>query len=298
MDLNKLFGEDNPNEKKEWKEWKPRPKLVPILEAEIVKYNEARKQSSPTLFRASEIGGCDKKFLYKFNGLTEEIDAKGYLTMNVGTAWHELLQTYLAEHFVSLEERLYFNDKAGDSSVCADLSGSYDGELTGKIVGQEKNILLEIKTTGVSNFQRLITGKGQLSNKYKFQNTVYLHAKGLDMTIFLMVNRNIALTDEFMELNPDLDVNPTFHEIIYRKDDAMVEKLRQKITDRKLHMKLGTSPKREKVTECSYCSFEAQCKAEHEQNKILAREAKKSETENKKEQEKLAKAEAKKNKNK
>ncbi len=278
MNIGDIFGKDDKKEfeKKEWKEIKPEPKLVPVLQQSIVKWNEGRKQDSPTEFRASEIGGCDRKYLYK-QSQVEEIDWQSYLVMNMGTVIHELLQSYLKDHLISLEERLYFNLESGDSSPNTLLSGSYDGELDGKLFNEKKNVLLEIKTTGVSNYQRLITNKGQLSNKYKLQNNVYLHAKGLDRTAFIFFNRNIQFTDEFIEQNKDIidTLNPVFHEITYYKDDALVEKIRQKITDRKLHKSLGTMPKRDKTSECSYCSFKSVCDADN-QNEKAARRAEKS----------------------
>lgn len=268
MDLNKFFSSDN-----KAKEWRPTPKLIPVIEKAIVKYNEERKQDSPTMFRCSEIGGCDRKALLKHQGHKEEITPASYMIMNVGTAIHELIQTYIAEHLVSLEERLYFNEF---------LSGSYDGELDAKILGEKKNGLLEIKTTGVNNYQRLIKNQSQLSNKYKFQNNAYLHSKGLDWTIFVFVNRNLQFTDEFIEENKDkLHLyNPIFHEIIYRKDDLMVEKIRQKITERKLCMELKTLPKRVKMSECSYCSFGPSgnnvCEEKHKEEKVIEKTEKES----------------------
>lgn len=261
MDLNKFFSNDN-----KAKEWKPTPKLIPVIEKAIIKYNEDRKQDSPTMFRASEIGGCDRKFLLKHLGHKEEISASSYMVMNTGTKLHELVQEYLADCLVSLEERLYFNEF---------LSGSYDGELKGEIFGEKKNGLLEIKTTGVNNYQRLIKNQSQLSNKYKFQNNAYLQAKGLEWTAFIFLNRNLQFTDDFIEENKDnLHLyNPIFHEIIYRKDDAMVEKIRQKITERKLCMELKTLPKRVKMSECSYCSFGPSgnnvCEEKHKEEKAI-----------------------------
>lgn len=283
MDLSKLFADNNSNdnkEKKQWRELKPEPVLTPILEKCIVEYNEAKNQDSPTEFRGSEIGGCDRRWLYKQKNGKEPIDYLSYLIMNVGTSIHELIQTYLSKYLVSLEERVYFNIDSGDTSVNTLLSGSYDGEFDGSIFGEKKNVLLEIKTTGVNNYQRLITGKGQLSNKYKLQNNTYLHAKGLDRTCFIFFNRNIQLTDEFKEEYKDRldEFNPVFHEITYYKDDLLVAKIRQKITDRKLHHKLGTMPKREKTSECDYCSFRSTCDADNEREKIERREEKSAKT--------------------
>lgn len=280
MDLSKLFSENTPKEKKQWKELKPEPVLTPILEKCIIEYNEAKNQTSPTDFRGSEIGGCDRRWLYKQKHGKESIDWKSFIIMNVGTSIHELLQEYLADHLVSLEERVYFNIDAGDSSVNTILSGSYDGELDAKRFKEKTNGLLEIKTTGVNNYQRLLTNKAQLSNKYKLQNTMYLHAKGLEWSIFIFCNRNLQFTDEFKEEYKDRldEFNPVFHEIKYYKDDALVQKIRQKITDRKLHYKLGTLPKREKTSECDYCSFRGICDEDNEREKVERREEKSAKT--------------------
>lgn len=264
MDLNKLFEDKSNN----WKPKKPKQVLIPILEKAIIKYNQERKQTSPTMFRASDLG-CDRKFLLKHQGNEEEISAESYLIMNVGTSIHELIQTYLKDHFISLEERLYFNDTAGDCSENDTLSGSYDGHLKLDDFGE---CLLEIKSTHADNYQRLCKFAA-MSNKYKLQNHVYLHSKGLKKSIFIFFNKNCAWTQDFKEKEPDIvaTMNPIFLEVILEKDDKYVEMIKEKIKNRKLHMKLGSLPKFEKQSECDYCHYGPNktglCKTLHLQEK-------------------------------
>lgn len=292
MNLNNVFGNKGPKDDKsgaqknktEWKNFgkkepKGKSKLISSLEQGILDANVV-KQESPTMFRASSIGGCDRKQVYKLLGIEEDdISTDSFMIMNVGTIYHTLIQGYLKDCLESLEERVYFHPEL--------LSGSYDGILKGELFPDGKRRLLEVKTTGYEHYERLCKMPKMLSNKYKIQATMYMECLGIEETVFLFINRNVALREEFKKENPDQ--HPFLLEIIYKKDPAMVAKLHEKIHNNKSlidnyreRLALGPVsedemfeflPPRETQNDCNYCSFNesGRCKADHEKQKEKVR---------------------------
>lgn len=260
MDLNKLF-EDN-GDKSRWKEYnKPEPKLTAILGPLIKEYNDERKQDSRTLFRASSIGGCDRRAVYKLNGLKEPIESNSLMIMNIGSSFHSLIQEYLKNCLTSLEEYVSYNEFLG---------GHYDGLLKKEIIGEE--CLLEIKTMNVNSYQRMLKFP-IIYNKYKIQANVYMKAMNIEKTLFLFVNRNLDYTDEFKKENKDdLDkYHPAFLEVMYHRDDNLIKEIDEKIEIRKTNFENGTLPAYKKTSECSYCALSEICKADRKKEKSEAK---------------------------
>jgi hypothetical protein len=283
MNLNNVFDKSK-NDKPEWKKSgksKPKRSLVKEIEESIVAYNKAKYEPSDTMFRASGVGACNRKLMYKELGVEgEEIDAHSFAVMNVGTYIHTMVQDWLGEKLESLEQKVYFDKEL--------LGGSYDGVFhEGYFVNGEKDGF-ELKTTNVENYQRLLLNPSpwQLSSKYKYQANMYLYCLGLKRQRFIFFNRNVTLLDSFIEEHGD-KYHPFLLEIVYERDEEIIEKIRQRINDNKKAIDkfkaeenpdiLDYLPEYKKCSECSYCPYEksGRCKSDHEEQKIRKRLLKK-----------------------
>ena len=112
MNLNNLFDKGAKDksgspQKKEWKNFgkkEPKRSLIKEIEESIVAYNKAKYEPSDTMFRASGVGACNRKLMYKELGVEgEEIDAHSFAVMNVGTYIHAMVQDWLGEKLESLQ---------------------------------------------------------------------------------------------------------------------------------------------------------------------------------------------------
>lgn len=267
MDLNKLFDEDFSAKK----DWKPKKVITPIIEKSILEYNSSKNDETPTLFRCSGIGSCDRRIVYETRHpeLKGIKDAKSLFVVNVGTVIHELLQEYLNDKLKSLEQRVYYSDL---------LSGSYDGEFSAQITGDKEDSLLEIKTANVEVYQRFLLYPNTLYAKYKKQASAYLKALGLKRAYFVIVNKNGGLLSDFKKENVGkfTELEEVFLEIVYDLDEKYLEEIDEKIATRKYHIDVGTLPPRKKVSECNYCPFQSngQCEEDHKQEKELKKKEK------------------------
>lgn len=231
---------------------KPEYIFIPILEEAMAKANpEHPYNGEEPVFRASSLGYCLRKQLYKLKGYTEEKTAKEHFTLNLGTVVHEMLQKYIAEYTtigISSEETIQLEELKYRT-------GHYDYLV--KIAG--KKYLLEIKTSNVEAYQRLALRPIPYA-KHKRQATFYMKALGVTEAIFLYVNKNGSLLADFAKENPD--VHPVFLEVYYKLEEKLHKENVNENNELIEHFRNGTLPPYVAVSECSYCpaSIKDQCK--------------------------------------
>lgn len=206
------------------------------------------------VFRASSAGSCPRSLIYGLKGYTDDKKASSWFILNTGTVLHELIQKYLEPIIESMEDRVESDELP--------LNGHYDGIVN--ING--KRFLLEIKTVNVENYQRLLIFE-QISGLYKKQATIYMHILGLKKCIFLFVNKNNKLTNEFEKQYESDKFNPVFHEIVFEYDEKMYEELKVELQNVIEHFKNGTLPEYKRVGKCNYCDFASKCKEDRELDK-------------------------------
>jgi hypothetical protein len=255
MNLGDLW--DAPAQKIEYNIYKPI--FVPILENTIAKQTKrVYPKSEEPAFRASGLGSCPRLTLYKLRGVVEEeYEAKSAITLDMGTAVHEILQNYLTKDGLldSLEETV-------STEEVVNTTGHYDGVIT----IDNKRYLIEFKTTNVEAYQRLAT-KPIPWKKHQQQATFYMKALGVDVCLFVYINRNLALLSDFEKANPD--VNPVFLEVPFKYDPKLLEKNAEENQALTNHFYAGTLPKYERNSTCDYCPSETKerCKIDRKLEK-------------------------------
>jgi hypothetical protein len=233
--------------------------LLQILEEQSLKSN-TRKLPPGNNLRASNFGGCLRGLLYKSRGYEEEIDLGTQLTFEQGHAIHHEIQKLLQEAgiLLSMEQEIF---------PLPEVPGHYDGII--EYLGKS---LLEVKTVGFGQFERLFRyGSRQVSNKYKIQAHLYMKALDLPKTVFLFVNKNRQCSDEFKKEFPEAN-QQLFEYILFFDEEFYQENVVNKMASYKQHLEDNTLPPRKKIGECDYCPFEAQCKTDHESEKVAKRE--------------------------
>ena len=258
MNLNEIFSNA---EKYNKQTFIKNNKLLPILKEQMQK--ESSKTYPPSkeaTFRASGVGGCQRKMMYALLGYDNNPDHVSVFTLEQGTLIHEMIQGYLQRAGVieSLEEEL---------QILPQLKGHYDGVLN--INGER--YLLEIKTINHVAYER-VSKYNTVYNKYILQAHCYMKALDIDKCLFLFVNKGHTVSEEFAENNPDID--KLFHEIEVKFDNKVWEEIETKISDLTIHFENKTMPPMKKVSECSYCSFRDQCYSDWEKEKIAKKERK------------------------
>lgn len=223
--------------------------FVPLLKQIIEQENNPDPEpSEEAVFRASGLGYCGRATLYKLLGLPEGKTYGEVLTLEFGTQIHEIVQKYvkmLDGVFISMEDEIRVD---GVENV----SGHYDGlvEINGK------RYLIEFKSSNVEAYQRLIQ-RPIPYDAHKKQSTFYMKALGVDEVIFVYINKNGKLLADFEKANPDAP--PVFLEIRYKFDEELYNEIISKVEDLTNHFKNGTMPEYKRVSQCSWCSFSAQC---------------------------------------
>jgi hypothetical protein len=224
-------------------------KLLPVLinqmELESKKTHPPKEEAQ---FRASGIGGCKRKMMYKLLGYEEQLDHISAFTLEQGTLIHEMIQGYLQRAGVieSLEEEL---------KILPNLNGHYDGV----VVLNGERYLLEIKTINGEAYERLLK-YNSVYKKYILQAHCYMHALDLNKALFLFVNKNHMLSDSCKEEIPSAD--PLFHEVEVRFDDSVWQEIKDKVSELTNDFKNGIMPAFKRVSECSYCNFKTQCESD------------------------------------
>lgn len=231
-----------------------KPKLIPILTNQMSE--ESKKAYPPAkeaTFRASGVGGCQRKMMYKLLGYEEQLDHVSVFTLEQGTLIHEMIQGYLQRAGIiqSLEEEL---------NILPNLNGHYDGV----IVINNARYVLEIKTINAAAYERMVK-YGSVYKKYLLQAHCYMKALGINKTIFLFVNKNHLISDECKQEVPSAD--PLFHEIEIDFDKTIWQEVSDKIGELTEYFDKKVMPPMKKVSECAYCNFQNKCQLDWEQEK-------------------------------
>lgn len=242
MNLNDIFAGINSQPYIPAKKNKLLPILINQMETESAKVHPPAKEAT---FRASGVGGCQRKMMYKLLGYNEKYDHISAFTLQQGTVVHEMIQGYLQRAGIieSLEEEL---------KILPNLNGHYDGV----IVIDGERYLLEIKTINHVAYER-VSKYNNVYKKYILQAHCYMKALGLTKTIFLFVNKGHTLSDDFRRDNPDID--PLFHEVEVRFDKKIWAEIEEKIGELVNYFETKTMPPMKKVSECAYCNFKSKC---------------------------------------
>jgi CRISPR/Cas system-associated exonuclease Cas4 (RecB family) len=240
-------------------------KLLPILINQMEqesKRTHIRKEEPQ--FRASGVGGCKRKMMYKLLGYEEQLGHISVFTLEQGTLVHEMIQGYLQRAGIveSMEEEL---------RILPNLNGHYDGV----IVLNGERYLLEIKTINGEGYERLVK-YNSVYKKYIIQAHCYMHALGLTKTLFLFVNKNHSLSDACKEEVPSAD--PLFHEVEVKFDDKVWEEIKDKIAELTDNFKNGIMPPFKRVSECSYCTFKNKCESDWASEKESKKKSKSKKT--------------------
>lgn len=291
MNLNDLFdkgakgdsGSGSPK-KKEWKNFgkkQAKRSLVKEIEESIVAYNKKIEDEAgpyPTLFRSSGVGGCNRQLIYERLGVEgDRPNFQSYAIMNTGTALHEMIQNWLGEKLETLEERVYFHPTL--------LSGSYDGVFKEGFFFDGEKDGLEIKTCGVSHFERMIVNPGNwyISKKYAIQAQSYMAALGTKRQRFIYFNRNITLTDSFLKEHGEGTYHPFLLELVYERDEKIIQEIHERITNNKILIDkyfaeenpdiLDYLPEYKVTSNCDYCPYakSGRCKADHKEQQARNR---------------------------
>lgn len=261
MNLDDLFNLPGTYKKPE----PPKQILVPRL-AKLME-SENRKLVPPAqepVFRASGLGYCPRYTLYSFGGYEDAKTYQEVFTLNQGTKIHDIIQEYLKKDpnlLLALEDEI----TNGDIPFT---NGHFDGLLN---IDGEK-YLLEIKSQHVEAYQRMCL----LRQPYKAhirQAHFYMRALNVDKVIFLYVNSNKKLLEDFAKENPD--VNPVFCEIVYNFDEAVYSEIKDSVDSLVTHFRNKTKPVYKTVSQCSWCQFREKCLRDNEEEKIQRREEKK-----------------------
>ena len=265
MNLNDIFANaDEP------KNFTPTRKnvLIPVLAQQMRNENkrEYKRAEEPT-FRASGIGGCQRKMMYQLLGYETELEHLSVFTLQQGTIIHEMIQGYLQRAGIieSLEEEL---------QILPNLKGHYDGVI--KINGER--YLLEIKTINHLAYER-VSKYNTIYNKYILQAHCYMKALGLAKCLFLFVNKGHMVSEEFAKENPHID--PVFHEIELKYDEKIWQEIEDKLSLLTEQFKLGVMPPAKKVSECSYCQFAEKCQQDWKEEKSAKKKPKAAQGEQK-----------------
>lgn len=259
MNLNDIFDGINNRPFAPIKKKKLLPVLINQMSEESAKIYPPAKE--PT-FRASGVGGCQRKMMYKLLGYEERHDHVSAFTLQQGTLVHEMIQGYLQRAGVieSLEEEL---------NILPNLNGHYDGV----IILDGERYLLEIKTINHIAYER-VAKYNTVYKKYLLQAHCYMKALGLKKAIFLFVNKSHTLSDEYKVENPDID--PLFHEIEIKFDNKVWQEVEDKIGELVQYFENRMMPAVKKVSECSYCNFREKCQSDWEIEKQKKRKASKN----------------------
>lgn len=241
-----------------------KPIFIPIMEEIISKESkQIYPKSDEPVFRASGLGSCPRLTLYKLRGLVEEErDAKSSITLDLGTAVHEILQGYLNKHGAldSMEETV-------STPEVINTTGHYDGVVT--IDGVR--YLIEFKTTNVEAYQRLAL-KPIPWKKHQQQATFYMKSLNVDTCLFVYINRNLALLSEFEKNNPH--VNPVFLEVPFKYTQTLLDQNAEETRALTEHFNKGTLPKYERNSTCEYCpdATKERCKVDRKLEKAALKE--------------------------
>lgn len=242
--LEELFGAPAKKEATERREI-----FAPLLAKAIEAANTKEvPQAEEAVFRASGLGYCGRFIIYKLRGYTDKKTAQEALTLEFGTAIHEILQRYISgmKEFVTMEEEVSIE---GINNT----NGHFDGILN---IGK-KRYLLEIKSSNVEAFQRLSL-RPIPYDAHKKQANFYMKALDIEETIFLYVNKNGKLLADFERANPD--VNPLFLEILYKREEKLHEENKNFVEYLTKCYKDGIMPEYKRVSQCTWCNFADQCK--------------------------------------
>lgn len=258
MNLNDIFAGIDSKSYIPAKKNKLLPILIKQMEDESRKVYEKKEEAT---FRASGIGGCKRKMMYKLLGYEEQLDHISVFTLEQGTLIHEMIQGYLQRAGVieSLEEEL---------KILPNLNGHYDGVV---VINGER-YLLEIKTINGEAYERLLK-YNTVYRKYVLQAHCYMHALGLDKTLFLFVNKNHMLSDSCKDDVPNADA--LFHEVEVKFENDTWKEIKDKVCELTNNFKNGVMPAFKRVSECSYCTFKAQCESDWQIEKENKKKAKK-----------------------
>jgi CRISPR/Cas system-associated exonuclease Cas4 (RecB family) len=225
--------------------------------------NESQDRTGRAKFRASSLGSCQRQILYKLTGdYPEEKTAREVMTLNLGTAVHEVLQEYIKRipGFVSMEDTVRFPEVVNT-----------DGHYDGLIVINGKRYLLEIKTSNVEAYQRLVSRPVPYM-KHQMQATFYMKALDVEETIFLYVNKNGMFVGDFAKMYPD--ANPYFLEIRYKLNPKIHELNVEFAKSLEMHYNDGTLPAYKKNSSCDYCplAIKEKCKSDRKVERRAAKE--------------------------
>jgi len=242
LNLNDVFAGVNNYAYVPAKKKKLLPTLINQMEEESKKTYPPAKEPA---FRASGVGGCQRKMMYKLLGYDERHDHVSVFTLQQGTLVHEMIQNYLQRAGVieSLEEEL---------QILPNLKGHYDGVI--QLEGER--YLLEIKTINHVAYER-VSKYNTVYKKYLLQAHCYMKALDLKKAIFLFVNKGHTISDEFKADNPDID--PLFHEVEIHFDKKIWAEVEEKLGELVKYFDTKTMPPAKKVSECAYCNFKDKC---------------------------------------
>ena len=170
-----------------------------------------------------------------------ELSPKTALAFAVGTAIHEIVQGEIPE--VPAEEEWNSGVMVGHSDLRILRKG-------------ESFILADIKTINVEGYIE-VAKKGP-KPEHVDQATWYAVQAGCPYGAIIYINKNGTIP---APLRKDLEVDPTFQVHEFNVNPLAAERMDDKARDILDHVKAGTLPRYEQVTECRWCDHKAACQS-------------------------------------